>query len=273
MSRPKKVLVFIMSTYFIALGLVYVFQEKIIFQPSKLSKNYRFQFDFPFEEVFLDTPDDERLHAIHFKNKTPKGVIVYFHGNKGNLDRWGKIVTFFSKKGYDVLVMDYRSYGKSTGKITQEYLLYEDAQLFYDYVVKQYSENEIIVYGRSLGTGIATKIASKNSPTNLILETPFYSLEDVTKHWLPIFPVRYMLKYTFESYKSIKDVNCAITIYHGTEDRVVSYTSGKKLFDSIPSSQKRMITVVGGAHNNLIDFNTYLETIDEVLENKKRAKK
>ncbi|MHA7059090.1 alpha/beta hydrolase [Aquimarina sp. M1] len=266
MSRLKKVLTWTLIIYLMGLGVLSFFQHKIIFQPKKLSEDYTFQFNHPFEEFFLDTDDGERLHAIHFKNKNPKGVILYFHGNKGNLSRWGKITTYFAKKQYDVIVMDYRSYGKSTGMITEE-KLYQDAQLFYNYTLKQFSEDQITVYGRSLGTGIATKVASTHDPRNLILETPYNTMEEVASHWLPIFPVQLILRYRFPSKKFIQKVQCPIIIYHGTADGVVPYSSGKRLFDNIPISNKQMITIEGGSHNNLVKFERYRNTIDRVLGN------
>ncbi len=268
MSRLKKVLITTFITYSSGLGILFFFQHKIIFQPKPLPINYIYQFDHPFEELFLKTEDGEHLNAIHFKNKDPKGVILYFHGNKGNLSRWGEISSFFAKKQYDVVVMDYRSYGKSTGTITEE-KLYKDAQLFYDYVVANYKEHQVIVYGRSLGTSIATKISSINNPANLILETPFNTMEEVTSHWLPIFPIKSILRYKFPSNKFIKAVKCPVTIYHGTDDGVVPYGSGKRLFENIQTSNKRMITIGGGSHNDLIKFKKYINTIDQVLCKKK----
>ncbi|MDH7445804.1 alpha/beta hydrolase [Aquimarina sp. 2201CG14-23] len=264
MSKLKSVLKWTLIVYLMGLGILYFFQQKIIFQPKKLPTSHIFQFDHPFEEFFIETKDGERLNAIHFKNKNPKGVILYFHGNRGSLSKWGRITSFFAKKQYDVIVMDYRSYGKSTGSITEENL-YEDAQLFYEYTLKKYKENQIIIYGRSLGTGIATKIASTNQPANLILETPYNTLEEVTSHWLPMFPVKNILKYKFTSNEYIKKVTCDITIYHGTDDGVVPYASGRRLFENIQTPKKRMISIEGGTHNDLIEFDEYIETIDQTL--------
>ncbi|AXT54950.1 alpha/beta hydrolase [Aquimarina sp. AD1] len=266
MSKLKKGIIWILIVYFMGLGLLYLLQHKIIFQPEKLPIDFIYQFNHSFEEFFLETTDGEKLNALHFKCKDPKGVILYFHGNKGNLSRWGKIASFFVNKQYDVVVMDYRSYGKSTGNITEESSLYDDAQLFYEYVLSKYKESQVIVYGRSLGTGIATKVSSLNNPSKLILETPFNSMEDVTSHWLPIFPVKNILKYKFPSNTFIENVKCPITIYHGTDDGVVPYTSGQKLFRSILTSKKKMITIEGGSHNDLIKFDKYINTIDDVLK-------
>ena len=114
---------------------LYFLQEKILFRPTVLNQTYVFKFSHPFEELFLKADDNAVINALHFKAEEPKGIILYFHGNKGSLKRWGEIAMFFAKEQYDVVIMDYRSYGKSTGELKEEYL-YNDGQLFYNYVLK-----------------------------------------------------------------------------------------------------------------------------------------
>ena len=147
---------------------LYFLQEKILFRPTVLNQTYVYKFSNPFEELFLKADDKAVINALHFKAENPKGVILYFHGNAGNLSRWGNITEYFVEMNYDVLVMDYRTYGKSTGALSER-ALYSDAQLCYDYLKNNYNESEITVYGRSLGTGIAAYIAAKNKPKQLIL--------------------------------------------------------------------------------------------------------
>ncbi|GAA4274762.1 alpha/beta fold hydrolase [Aquimarina gracilis] len=269
MPKLKKILgfgFFAVLFYSIIIIILYIFQENILFQPEELSDDYVFQFDHPFEEFFIETEEGVCLNGLHFTNENPKGVILYFHGNRGNLRRWGEIVVFFAKKQYDVVVMDYRSYGKSKGEITEKNL-YNDAQLFYNYVLRNYPEDQITVYGRSIGTGIATKIASQNQPCNLILETPYYDIKDIVESWFPHFPTDALLRYKIPSGNFIQEVTCTVTIFHGTNDGVVPYKTGTKLFKSIPTSNKEMITIPGGSHNDLIEFQVYHETIDKVLRN------
>ena len=243
--------------------MLYFFQEKIIFLPSKLPQDYSYSFSEPFEEFYLTAADGAKLNGFHFKRANPKGVILYFHGNAGDLARWGEIAIFFTKKEYDVIVMDYRTYGKSTGKLSED-ALFKDAQLFYNFTLGNYKEADIIVYGRSLGAAVATHTASKNKPAKLILETPFYNLHEIAKKRFPILPLKWLLKYKFESNQYITDVSCPITIFHGTEDKVVPYKSGRKLFN-LASGKKEFITVDGGGHNDLINFKAYTTTIDRVL--------
>lgn len=246
-------------------SLLYLLQEKMLFLPTVLEQDYAFEFSQPFEELFLKPNDETVINAIHFKVENPKGIILYFHGNAGDLSRWGTITEYFVEKQYDVLVMDYRTYGKSTGVLSEQ-ALYDDAQFCYDYIKDRYAENDISLYGRSLGSGIATYLASKNKPKQLILETPYYSITDVAQSRFPMFPVEKLLKYKLPSFQYVQKVSCSITIFHGTDDLVVPYKSAKKLFETSPKSITTFITFKKGTHNNLAEFEIYHKTINSILE-------
>ena len=243
---------------------LYFIQEKILFLPTALEQDYRFQFNHRFEEINLKTEDGAILNAIHFKVNQPKGVILYFHGNAGDLSRWGTIAEFFVEKGFDVLIMDYRTYGKSTGKLNED-VFYKDADLFYKYVKDRYNESDITLYGRSLGTGIATNLASKNKPKQLILETPYYSITDVAQKRFPILPVAFLLKYKFPSYQFISNVTCPIVIFHGTKDDVIPYSSAEKLYQSYSNKLTTFVKIEDGNHNNLVSFDLYQNQIKRIL--------
>ena len=267
LRRRFKIVVYILFSLYMIIGTsLFFFQEKLLFLPTSLAQDYEFEFSVPFEEVFLNTDDGSKLNAVHFKIESPKGVILYFHGNAGDLQRWGEITAYFTQYNYDVLVMDYRTYGKSTGTLS-ETALYKDAQLFYDYALNTYPENKIVIYGRSLGTGIATKIAADNDPQQLILETPYSSIADVAKHRFPFFPVKLLLNYKLPTDQFIKDVSCPITIFHGTEDKVVPYKFGKQLVD-INLPNLNFITIEGGKHNNIRDYKIYRNVVEALLTKK-----
>lgn len=245
-------------------------QERMIFLGIPLSESHQYRFDVPHEEFDLATAEGGRINALHFTADDPLGTIVYYHGNAGNLQRWGQIVSEFVNLGFNVLVMDYRGYGKSRGRRTEELLL-DDARRFYRHAVEyfEYKEEEIVVYGRSLGSSFATYVASKENPSRLVLETPFYNLVDVAKSRFPILPVERILNYAFPSNRFIRDVQCPITIYHGTSDRVVPHTSGYKLFRDSGSAHISFYSIKGGRHHNLSEFPGYVNTIAEVLSGEK----
>ncbi len=265
MWNLKKTALFVAFIYIFITGMAYLLQEKLLFLPTELPQDFEYSFAQPFKEVFLTSEDGAKLNALHFKVDNPKGVILYFHGNAGDLSRWGEIAGDFTQFQYDVFVLDYRTYGKSTGALSEQ-AFYDDAQLCYQYLQKQYSDDRITLYGRSLGTGVATYLASINKPKQLLLETPYYSILDIAKRRFPILPVRYLLKYKFESYLYLKEVKCPVTIFHGTSDGVVSYDSGVSLSEVLPKNQCQLITIEGGGHNNLIEFEEYRQAVSEVLE-------
>ncbi|MBT8321415.1 MAG: lysophospholipase [Eudoraea sp.] len=261
MKAFKKILVLGLGTYLIAIGMLYFLQEKLIFLPTPLPKNYAYSFSEYFEEIFLTAEDGAQLNALWFKKEDPKGLVLYFHGNAGNLSRWGEITIPFVRKGYDVLVMDYRTYGKSTGKLSEE-ALYSDAQLFYDFAAENYQENQIVLYGRSLGTGLATKLAAKNMPAQLLLETPYYSLLDIGVKRFPWLPVKWFMKYPLRTYEFVQEVSCPVRVFHGTKDKVIPYDSGLQLFDTIPIKNKVFHTITGGGHNDLVAYPEYRKALD-----------
>ncbi len=263
-NKLRKFILFGLGLYLMIGSLIYFFQEKLLFLPTVLEQDYQFEFQSPFEELFFKTDEDAVINALHFKAESPKGILLYFHGNAGDLSRWGKLTEYFVALNYDVLVMDYRTYGKSSGKLSER-AFYEDAEYCYNYLLKDYSESEITLYGRSLGTGIASYVASKHNPRQLILETPYFSIQDVAKDRFPVFPVKPLLKYRFPTFEYLKETSCPITIIHGTDDSVVPYASGKKLGD-LHLENLNFVTIEGGQHNNLVAFESYHETIKSCLK-------
>ncbi len=243
---------------------LHFFQTKILFRPTVLVQEYQYNFSYPFEELFLKTEDDAVINAVHFKARNSKGVILYFHGNAGDLSRWGTITEFFVNMNYDVFIMDYRTYGKSIGTLSEE-ALYKDAQLCYNELKQSYNENEITIYGRSLGTAIAANVAATNNPKQLILETPYYSMVDVAKTRFPFMPVTYLMNYKLPTHQFINDVKCNIYMFHGTDDNIVPFSSGEKLFKASPHDRTSLTTIKNAGHNNLIDFELYHQKIKIIL--------
>lgn len=263
----KRLLVVVLSLVFVyLLGFagVYFLQEKFIFLDDDLASDYVYDFEEDFTEFDLEASDGAKLNALHFKADSSRGVIVYFHGNQGNLTRWGKVAEYFVKFDHDVVIMDYRGYGKSTGKRSLK-KLFEDAELFYQYAIDQYGEDQVTIYGRSLGTGIASYLAGQHNPKRLILETPYYSMSQMAQRYYPIYPSGLALKYKFQSFKYLHTAKCPIFIFHGTEDEVVPYSQGLKLHESLPEGQSQFYTIEGGEHKNLSDFPDFSSRMRRVL--------
>ena len=182
------------------------------------------------------------------------------------LKGWGKFARDFIGKGYDFFVIDYRGFGKSTGKRTEN-ILYNDAQHVYKWLANRYSEDQIIIYGRSLGSGIATRIASWNRPRMLILDSPYYSfLKQVRRYgwWLPI---KLLLRYQIRSDQFIRKVSCPVFFIHGTKDRLIPYSDSEKLRKQAKTSTY-LFPIFEGGHNNLPALPLYHEILYDILNDK-----
>ncbi len=255
-------LLLIIGIFFIGL---YLFQERFIFlNGNKLDKNYQYNFTNKFEEVFLKTDGSNVINALHFQLPNPKGVVLFCHGNKGNLTKWGDRVAYFLEYNYEVFVFDYRNYGKSIGAFN-ELAMYNDGLFVYNHLKKNFKEENIVVYGFSLGGTFATKIASVNNPKELVLEAPFYNFKKAATYKFKSVPT-FLLKYQFRSDKDISKVTCPITLFHGNKDTTTSYKQSKRLLVLNTSTKNKYIEIDGGTHHNIREFAIYKENLKEILE-------
>ena len=243
-----------------------LFYENILFQGDPLDEDHEFDFQFPYQEILIDVEDKVRLHGLLLKSDSSKGLILYFHGNRGNLERWGLIANDIRNHyDYDILVMDYRGYGKSRGDRSEQ-ALYKDATVVYDYARTKLGYGQIIIHGRSLGTAISTYLAAQRTAAHLILETPMTNIRAVIPTLDFLLIKKSWLQYEFNSLSRIDAVSCPITILHGTEDRIVPYELGYQLYLDIDQSEKKIITINRGKHNNLDTFDIYQQAMERILK-------
>ncbi|NHE56056.1 alpha/beta hydrolase [Cyclobacterium plantarum] len=262
-SRFMIPMILFLMLILMAYGLVYAFQEKLLFFPEKLKSNFLFQFDQKFEEMNIRMSDGISLNALLFKTDHPKGLIFYLHGNAGSLRTWGGVAEVFTDLGYDLFILDYRGYGKSEGTIQDQKQMYQDVQRAYDLLKNRYPEQEIIVLGYSMGTGPASKLASVNQPRLLILQAPYYSLSDLVKHYFPIFP-SFLHKYPFENFRHIQKCKMPVVIFHGEQDEVIYPGSSIKLKAHF-KEQDSLIMLNGQQHNGMTFNPEYQLKIKEIL--------
>lgn len=258
-------LILLLIAYVVISIVLYYLQDYMLFKPEKLPKDFQFNYDNQeFKEYNLVTRDGAVINGIRFFPKgESKGVVLYLKGNSKSIKGWGKFAVDFTRHGYNVLMVDYRGFGKSTGRRTQK-ALKRDLQEVYNKIKEMTSEDRVILYGRSLGSGFAAKLASMNNPKMLILDAPYYSLTKVTARYAPFMPLSILIKYPLPTYKWLKYVNCPIHIIHGTHDNLIPYKSSVKLSQVNPKLTK-LHTVIGGGHKNLNNFESYHEMIHEIL--------
>ena len=244
---------------------LYYLQDYMLFKPEKLPED--FQFDYKNQETKeynLETRAGAIINGLRFFPKGGrKGVGLYLKGNSKSIKGWGKFAVDFTRHGYNVLMIDYRGFGKSTGKRSQK-AIKRDLQLVYNKIKEHTIEDRIVLYGRSLGSGFAAKLASLNNPKMLILDAPYYSLTKVTARYAPFMPLSLLLKYPLPTYKWLKYVQCPIHIIHGTDDKLIPYKTSVKLSQIKPKLTK-LYTVIGGGHKNLNNFESYHKMLDDIL--------
>lgn len=252
---------FIQKLFFILIGLylagfaiIYLVQDRFIFQRQILPAAYTFSHEA--EEYFIPSTDSVVLNALWFQRQNGSdsalGLILYFHGNRHSLDRWGRYATDLTALGYDVLMIDYRGYGKSTG-YPSEAGLYEDAEATWAWAKEKFPELPLIYYGRSLGTGVATALAVRHEPQKLILETPYDELKNVVPWYLRAMLYIIPLRHSFRNNDRVPKISCPILILQGTADPIVPLSSALGLRPLLKPTD-RFVIIKGGSHNNLNRF-------------------
>lgn len=267
MNNIIYIILIVVIVYIAICAFYYIFQERFIFVPwGKKRSDAPILLGSEFTEYFLDGAYNGRIHAIHIKVRNPRGIILYFHGNTGSIDRWGAISEELTSFGFDIFLPDYRGYGKSRGQRTEE-TLYSDALLCYKKVLELYPENKICIYGRSLGTAMATWLAAYTHPGAVVLETPFNNLIEVAMHHSKIIPVKLFLRYTFRNDLHLKRAKAPVLIAHGTKDNIVKYKSGLRLYKSLKDhTDAEMLTIPGGNHGNLNGFPVFRDTLNRFFD-------
>lgn len=261
------ILLLVFGIYVLISLVLYFFQDVFLFKPEKLPKDFHFHYDNQeIEEYNVETRDGAIINGLRFKAKNPKGVVFYLKGNSKSIKGWGKFAVDFTRHGYDVVMVDYRGFGKSTGRRTQK-AVKRDLQVIYNKIKENVAEKYIILYGRSLGSGFATKLASMNHPRMLILDAPYYSLSKVAKRYIPFMPLSILIKFPMPTYKWLQYVQCPIHIVHGTDDKLIPYKTSVKL-SKIKPKLTTLHSIIGGGHKNLNTFESYHKILEEIITTK-----
>ncbi len=256
----------IILTIYCLLGIAfYYLQEKLIFHPVSLTEGTPYHFDQPFKEINLKQDDATYYNIVAFTvpDSIKKGVVLYFHGNRENINHYAKFAKNFTKNGWEVWMADYPKFGKSTGELTEKNL-YEEAFQVYKLARTNYQPNHILIYGKSLGTGIAAELASIRDCKQLILETPYQSMISLIDHYTLILPLNSMLHYQFPTNAYLKKVTAPITIFHGSKDALIPLSNASKLKASLKPNDQ-FIVIQGGTHHNLNQFPEMQQKLDSLL--------
>jgi fermentation-respiration switch protein FrsA (DUF1100 family) len=257
-------------------GLAFAFQDQLLFQPSSRLLATPDDAGMNYETVHLDTEDGETLHgwwipAADVSRETSPGAaaktLLFFHGNAGNISGRLESVQQFHRLGLNVLIVDYRGYGQSTGTPSEQGI-YNDAEACWQYLTETrgIAPADIVVFGRSMGGGAATWLAAQHRPGAVILESVFTNVPDVGAHHYSFLPVRALATNQFDNESRVVEVDAPKLHIHSREDRVVPFKLGRRVFEA--AAEPKQFLEIEGGHNDgfLVSADEYLQTIDVFLE-------
>ena len=264
--RLLRIVATLVVLYVLSLVFMYFKQERFFFNPKHLDKDYVYTFEQEFEEYDIPVAEGVTLNALLFKTQQPtKGVIIYYHGNAGAIHEWGTRAPLYLDNGYDILFFDYRNYGKSDGEYSNTEELLHDSETVYEFTKQRYPEEQIVVLGYSLGSGLATYVASKNNPKMLILNAPYYSWKTlITEEIAPPIP-EFLIKYDIPTYEYITSVTCPINIYYGTRDFLIHPDTNAKKLQAIKPESIKLHPITDGGHNGLHITKQYYDELKIIL--------
>jgi uncharacterized protein len=258
-----KIIVLVYALIGIAL---FSLQNYFLFHPKKINANYKYNFKDSTAEINIPFGQSDTINLVKFfTKKYPRnGIVLYYHGNMENITHYANFVTPFLKNGYEVWMEDYPGFGKSRGVITEQ-KLYDQALLVKKMAEAELQSDSIVVYGKSLGTGIAAYVASKSNAKKLILETPYYSIPSMFAAYAPIYPTQIMSTFKIPTYQFLENIAYPIVIFHGTNDGVIPYSNAQKLVPLLKPTDK-FITVPKADHININATAIYFAAVDSLLQ-------
>ena len=269
--------IIVLILYTAVLALLYFFQERLIFFPSKLEPNHDFSFDQPFEEIRLDAEGTwisglkflaqsrggEQIYSdANGERKAKNGAVIFFHGNAGNLQGWGKYARHFTDLGYDFYLFDYRGYGKSGGEIGSQEQLYADADAMMESVLREYDAGEVTALGYSVGSGLAARAAQKYGAKRLVLIAPYFSLEELAREKMPFVP-KFLIKYKIPTFEFVGDFGGPVTIFHGEHDELIGVDNSRRLLKFLKPRDK--VYELNAGHNDILGLSELWEKLGEKL--------
>jgi fermentation-respiration switch protein FrsA (DUF1100 family) len=245
----------IILCYLLILVFVFFYQRNLLYHPFE--NNYSTdQANFSYKEVFIPSANGNNLKGwFHIKNLNKKKTLVFFHGNAGDLTN--RIYKLNLIKDFDInfLIVAYRGFSGNKGRPT-EIGLYQDAKSTLNWLKNQnINENQIIIYGESLGTGVAIEVAQNKEFAGIILESPFTSMVEAGKFYYPYLPVSLLLKDRYETIKKLENINSPILVMHGKKDKIVPFHMGKKVFEK---ASEPKFSYFPDNDDHMMDYNNIL---------------
>ena len=255
-----RMLTYIVAIYLSFASLIYVMQDSYIFFPVKADYGDLSNFK-NVEEYRIKVEGIELRGWLVNKEYSRDKLIIYYGGNAE--DVYWNIMDHYDKKGYAILLVNYRGYGLSGGKCSEK-RLFADAELIYDDIIAKYKPEVVILYGRSLGSGVAAYLSSVRKADGMILVSPYDSMVNMAREQFRIFPVSIMLRHRFDSVKYLKKYKGPLCIIYGGSDNIIPNRRTEALIENI-SGPKEVVLIEGADHNDIAGFELYGRTVQKFI--------
>jgi uncharacterized protein len=231
--------------HFLQSHFIYFPHSELVSTPEYLSLDY--------EDLTLTTTDGIELNAWWIPVQNARATLLFFHGNAGNISHRLDSINIFNELGLSVLIIDYRGYGKSTGKPSEEGT-YIDAETAWTYLIKEKKINpdNIVIFGRSLGGAIGSWLAEKHPAAGLIIESSFTSIAEIGKHYYPYLPASLLTRIKYPSIERMKNIHTPLLVIHSINDEIVPYKFGQRLFEA--ANKPKTFLDINGGHNDGYTF-------------------
>jgi len=258
---PRALLVALIG-YLALLASLYPNQERLLFHPQPLPADFsfvgRYAPEQAFEEIRIPV-EGAVLDGLLFRQPASRGLVFFLHGNTGNLTTWTTRVDFYRRLGFDLFMLDYRGFGKSDGHIASEAQLHADVRAAWNRIAPDYAGKPVAILGRSLGTGLATRLARDVKPDLLVLVSPYASLLRVAREHYPLVPGA-LLKYPLESDRLIGAVTSPVLILHGRSDTLIPVDHAEALVTA-SGGRAELLAVDGAGHDDIQNFAAYRDAL------------
>ena len=242
------------------LAAIYRWQEALIFAPDRLAPDY--EFDLAGVVEVAVAVDGAVLSALHLRLPDPKGLVFYLHGNAGNLANWFVETSFYRRANFDLFMLDYRGYGKSTGHIRSEAQLRSDVATAWQQIAPLYEGRRRVILGRSLGSALAAGLAAQVRPELTILVSPYWSMTELARLHFPLVPGA-LVRYRLETFRDLARIDGPVLLVHGASDALIPLAHSVRLQKVARRAQ--FVPIAAAAHNDLQDFAEYRRAIAERL--------
>jgi hypothetical protein len=258
----------IVASYGLLVAVVYFMQDRMLYLPNVAGRTLTMtpmDVGMDYQDVYIDTADGVTLHGWFIVGRSSQ-VLLFFHGNAGNISHRLDSIRQFQKLGLSVLIVDYRGYGQSGGRTTERGI-YRDADAAWRYLTEDrgISAGDIVIFGRSLGASAASWLAAQHQPRALIVESSFTSVPDIAQELYPWLPARWLSRFSHATRDYIRDVRCPVLVAHSRDDEIIPFHHGEAIFAS--ANEPRTLLVLRGTHNDafLRDERVYIEGVQTFL--------